>query len=309
MWEVKLMRRYARLHAEILLLAAIISTGCGKTEPNLQTKEKNDMAVESMSQIDSGYRSATTDWQQFLVCWEERMLQERAKQKDALSIPLTQMVEPGSSAYAENVEALDAAERRLGLKLPASYRHFAALTGGYWLDDGEGDQYLSTETPPSHFLPIGAIDLFKNIDKFNWPIWDKNRYPGGTVNEVYYIYDSFEGGKQDAAKFRDGHLDHLIKIGEFRGGAVVLLNPKEVTSDGEHEAWFLAPYIAGAARYRSFAELMQFRMIAELYGARDVISSSEKHNSCARLLITAANSATTTSGGVTKEKPGSGLAK
>lgn len=247
------------------------------------------MKIESMRQIDSGYRSSTADWERFLTCWEERMLQERTKQKDAMNIPLTSLVARDSEAYTKNIEALDATEKRLNLKLPASYRHFAALTGGYWFDDGEGDQYLSTKSPPSHFLPVSAIDLFKDIDKVNWPVWDKNRVPGRRSNEVYYRYDSFDGGKQDPAQFRDEHLDYLVKIGEFRGGAVVLLNPKEVTSDGEYEVWFIAPYIAGADRYRSFAELMQFRMLADLYGSRNTVPLSEKTSSCARFLTTAAN--------------------
>ena len=37
-------------------------------------------------------------------------------------------------------------------------------------------------------------------------------------------------------------------------GAVVLLNPKVVTPEGEWETWFFANWLPGAVRYRSLAE-------------------------------------------------------
>ncbi|MER6977287.1 hypothetical protein [Streptomyces carpinensis] len=37
---------------------------------------------------------------------------------------------------------------------------------------------------------------------------------------------------------------------------VYLLNPCVVTSDGEWEAWYLAHWLPGAVRYRSFWDLM-----------------------------------------------------
>ena len=49
--------------------------------------------------------------------------------------------------------------------------------------------------------------------------------------------------------------------------AIYLLNPKVVTPDGEWEAWFFANWLPGAARYRSFVELMQaeYRSFRQLH--------------------------------------------
>jgi len=248
------------------------------------------MKIESMKQIDSGYRSSVQDWQSFLTCWEDRMLQDRSKETTPLKTPLIRLARIETDEYARNVRALDATERRLNMKLPASYRHFAALTGGYWLVDSEGDQHLSTEAPASHFLPVPEIGLFKDIDRVNWPIWDNNRVSRRASADLYYRYDTFERSTQDPSVFRDEQLDHLIKLGEFRGGAVVLLNPTEVTADGEYEAWFLAPYIAGAVRTRSFAELMQFLATRELDDGKTIVTAFMKRNSCAGKLMTAAGS-------------------
>ncbi len=39
--------------------------------------------------------------------------------------------------------------------------------------------------------------------------------------------------------------------------AIYLLNPQVVTEEGEWEAWFFANWLPGAARYRSFQEMME----------------------------------------------------
>lgn len=61
---------------------------------------------------------------------------------------------------------------------------------------------------------------------------------------------------QDEAAFREEHLPLLVKIGGMGQGDAILLNPREVTPDGEMEAWLLS-FKVFAKRYRSFAELMQ----------------------------------------------------
>lgn len=39
--------------------------------------------------------------------------------------------------------------------------------------------------------------------------------------------------------------------------AIYVLNPQIVTPEGEWEAWLFADWLPGAARYRSFQDLMQ----------------------------------------------------
>jgi hypothetical protein len=43
----------------------------------------------------------------------------------------------------------------------------------------------------------------------------------------------------------------------MRDAAILLLNPKIVTDEGEWEAWYLDSKLPGAFRFRSFQELMQ----------------------------------------------------
>jgi len=47
-----------------------------------------------------------------------------------------------------------------------------------------------------------------------------------------------------------------VMVGGLGSGAGLILNPREVTADGEWEAWLLS-FKTFATRYRSFAELMQ----------------------------------------------------
>jgi hypothetical protein len=89
--------------------------------------------------------------------------------------------------------------------------------------------------------------------------------------------------------FRWSYLDKLIKVGELEQGTVLLINPLEITADGEWEAWLLSPQLAGAFRYRSFAELMQTIAYQEVNetGGRN-IGREELLASCGAHLKTAA---------------------
>lgn len=58
---------------------------------------------------------------------------------------------------------------------------------------------------------------------------------------------------------RTEYLPSLLDIsplGDY-DSAIYLLNPRVVTAEGEWEAWFLATWLPGAARYRSFWDMMQ----------------------------------------------------
>ncbi|MEV4569458.1 hypothetical protein AB0K12_37330 [Nonomuraea sp. NPDC049419] len=52
------------------------------------------------------------------------------------------------------------------------------------------------------------------------------------------------------------HLPDLLLVGHWDEGWV-LLNPRVRTAEGEWEAWFHAPWLPGANRYRTFLELME----------------------------------------------------
>lgn len=73
------------------------------------------------------------------------------------------------------------------------------------------------------------------------------------TDDEYLVY----GDEQVSAAFRRAYLQTALEISLEQDGAILLLNPRVVTDDGEWEAWFFADWNPGARRYRSFQELMQ----------------------------------------------------
>jgi len=132
-------------------------------------------------------------------------------------------------------------EKRLAIKLPPSYRNFLKASNGWRF--------------PSTFifdlLPVEKIAWFKEQNQ-DWI----DAYVGPSIDlppvsdEEYFLY----GEKQDCCKFRTEYLHTALQISEPGDSAVVLLNPKVVTPDGEWETWFFANWLPGATRYRSFGE-------------------------------------------------------
>jgi hypothetical protein len=137
-------------------------------------------------------------------------------------------------------------------------------------------------------MPIEKVGHFKDIDKLNWGGW--HRAMGGAIPgpdeapaSIYYRYDD---SQQD--DFRWAYLDKLVKVGELRQVAALLINPLEITSDGEWESWLLSTQ-SGALRYRSFAEMMQtiaYREMLEVGGKS--IPREDLIRTCAGHLKTAA---------------------
>ncbi|HVM59318.1 MAG TPA: SMI1/KNR4 family protein [Verrucomicrobiae bacterium] len=136
------------------------------------------------------------------------------------------------------------AEARLGIILPSSYRSFLRVSNGWrW---------------PSCFvtdlLPIEKVVWFREqnqgwIDAFTGPA----RGLPPITDDEYFVY----GEKQDCCKFRAEYLEDCLQISSVGDSAVVLLNPKAVSADGEWETWFFATWLPGANRCRSLEEWLQ----------------------------------------------------
>jgi hypothetical protein len=69
----------------------------------------------------------------------------------------------------------------------------------------------------------------------------------------YFRYDE----SQDPAQLRVEYLPSTLEIGSTDDEDFLLLNPEVVAADGEWESLFLASWLPGAQRYRSFADAMQ----------------------------------------------------
>ncbi|MFE2544109.1 SMI1/KNR4 family protein [Actinacidiphila glaucinigra] len=188
-------------------------------------------------------------WRELLQRWSDEWLdpvlheQERAE-------PFSEEVRRarwlgGAGARAEQVEAL---EERLRTVLPPSYRQFL-LTSDGWLDTASGIERI---------LPVREVGWTRDLDPGLVAVWGEAEGAGGAggvraEDEEYFVY----GDAQDPVSMRPEYVRHTLKISHTpEATEVYLLNPCVVTADGEWEAWFVAHWLPGAVRYRSFWDLM-----------------------------------------------------
>lgn len=233
--------------------------GC-KDAINIKTMEQSmvyENSPKSMSEINSGYQANAGSWVGFLTCWRSTVIDRLSRKSNIVQIPELQLAAPGTDKFMKNAENVAVLEANLRQRLPKSYIDFLLVSGGSWFVENIGYDYAQPGLIPSHFLPIANVDFFKKIDLMNWVVWSDSRGPEFVPPEDYYLYGPAEPGRkmQDSALYKSAHLDYLLKIGELEQGVTLLLNPLEITKDGEWEAWLLSPQI-GAVRYRSFAEMM-----------------------------------------------------
>jgi cell wall assembly regulator SMI1 len=145
-------------------------------------------------------------------------------------------------------EQIAAAETRLGVVLPPSYRQFLAFSNGW-----------RTATRFIYRLwPVEQIEWYGIRRRELLEAEEKWRRQYSIVlppvsDAEYFTY----GRGQDSAAYRPEYVPRCLEISDVGNDAVVLLNPQVRTPDGEWEAWFMASWLPGANRYRSFWELMQ----------------------------------------------------
>jgi hypothetical protein len=156
---------------------------------------------------------------------------------------------PGDVGASE--DELTAAEARLKVKLPPSYRAFLSSSNGW--------RQASQSVPV--LRPVKGIRWFIKahrdwVQAYTDPM--QNAEPVLPAEEDYFDYS-----KADCVTFDVKHLAHTLCVSEVGDSAVLLLNPMVVWPDGEWEAWFFANWLPGATRYRSFADWM-VRQLTEL---------------------------------------------
>ena len=188
-----------------------------------------------------------SEWKKFLAKWTAEIAARPSKTTADMRAldPRFGFGFPGASE-AE----IAAAEERLGARLPPSYREFLAATNGL-------------RQPYDYVVALGGD--FWGTDRIEWfrvrnGDW-VDAYAGETVlsgypsvsDRDYFVY----GPGQDSALFRPEYLRAALEISDVGDSAICLLNPEIRTADGEWEAWFFANWLPGAARYRSFRELME----------------------------------------------------
>ncbi len=144
---------------------------------------------------------------------------------------------------------LAAAEVRLGVQLPPSYRTFLALTNGWRGSGPETNQLLSTTT-------VG---------------WLRDRDPDWL--DAVDNTDEIAEHQQRQRHRNDARTELATTLAiSARGNhrtTLCLLNPQVIAPDGEWEAWYCTSRVHEPSRYRSFWTLLQARHQAFLRHYRD----------------------------------------
>ncbi len=138
-------------------------------------------------------------------------------------------------------EQIQQAERRLGIALPPSYREFLKVSNGWRL----------TSPFIEKLWPVEEIERYITRNKDEEERAIKN--PIVTSDQDYFVY----GEEQVDGYYRSEYLLTALEISDWGDSAIYLLNPQVVFPNGEWEAWFLANWLPGARRYRSFREMME----------------------------------------------------
>ncbi|MFE2932461.1 SMI1/KNR4 family protein [Streptomyces sp. NPDC059278] len=198
--------------------------------------ERDDPAPE--------FRPAPHPWRELLQRWSDEWLDPVLHEQER-SEPFPDEVRAArwlGSAGATPQE-LAALEVRLGTELPPSYREFLRTSDG-WLD---------TTSEIRRLLPVREIGWVRDLDPELIESWTGSGEPDDVPDEQYFVY----GDEQEPWAIRTEYLNDLLKISHTPGALdVYLLNPRVVTPDGEWEAWYLAHWLPGAVRHRSFRDLM-----------------------------------------------------
>lgn len=183
-------------------------------------------------------------WHPFL----ERFSREVLADRDQRALLPPEVITSGwlgfPPATADEVETL---EKRLGTRLPDSYRSFLHTSNG-WRTAGAFVYDL---------LPAAEVTWFRDNHRDWLDAWEAGAREYGepipVSDEEYFVY----GPEQNSCKFRDEYWRETLAISGIGDSAIYLLNPLVVTPEGEWEAWCFANWYPGAHRHRTFWDLMQ----------------------------------------------------
>jgi SMI1 / KNR4 family (SUKH-1) len=221
---------------------------------------------------------STFDWEDFLMQWSQESLQSMRYEQDKLP---PEIIQSGWLGYPGATEKqIIQAEVRLGTSLPPSYREFLKVTNGWYLTTPFVYKLWSTEE--IEWFAVRRQDWKEDFTERYKRQHHMNTAVNGSdihlkipsiPDENYFVY----GNEQDCKNPRVEYLQTTLEISDRANSAIYLLNPQIPTPDGEWEAWFLEDSLPdtdyfdgdwrpGAARYRSFCEMMQeeYRSFVEM---------------------------------------------
>jgi len=132
-------------------------------------------------------------------------------------------------------EQIVAAENRLGVRLPASYRTFLSISNGWPM--------ISSEAMPGRLWSVDEIYWIRDHDPHAIKIW-------GEGNDDISPEEHLKG--QDSLNYRKAYVKNLLSISDHGDACDLLLSPEIVDPLGEWECWQIANWYPGAVRYASF---------------------------------------------------------
>jgi hypothetical protein len=187
----------------------------------------------------------TYDWRPFLEQLSQAILE--SPYAETYNLPPEVIASGWLGFPGATEEQIAATEARLGTAFPSSYRAFLKVTNGWRQLDSSIDRIWSVED----------VEWFRTRNQDWVNAWNEGASMMGELprisNEDYFVY----GPDQDCIHMRAEYLNTALEISDVGDSAILLLNPKVITPDGEWEAWFFASWLPGANRYRSFWDLMQ----------------------------------------------------
>lgn len=137
-------------------------------------------------------------------------------------------------------EELRDLERRIGRNLPPSYRSFLKTTNGY-----------VTGGSVQRIRPAREVKPFVSDEREWVEIWLETAGEGTPLT----VGEHIAARGRDAISARWQLLSDAIQVSDTHDGAVYLLCPT-IVEDGEWEAWLFASWLPGAARFRSWWDLL-----------------------------------------------------
>ena len=224
-----------------------ISEGALKNKINISEEQAREFLdlINTRNYIPTkiGFIPTVDDWKNFLEKWNEAIFNS-LDEKD---------IEHYESGYGySNVwnrkscleigateQEISELEKKLGTKLPLSYRNFLLASNGFTIFNEYCELYGTNE-----------IKWFLEENRDWAEIWDDG---DDVTDEEYFLY----GEHQDCCSIRGQYMKTALQISSTEDGDIYLLNPQIIDSRNEWEAWDFGNKNPGAYRYRSFWEMMQ----------------------------------------------------
>jgi hypothetical protein len=183
------------------------------------------------------------EWRDFLHLFSRVLLAKDTPDNDDVNRPnfSPEIHERGYIGFdGATEEQIAAAEARLGVRLPPSYRTFLSVSNGWPV------MWHSVE--PGELWPAERIGLWRVQDPEAVEVW------GTQQGEETSPEEHRRSRGEDEIGYREQYVQNLIAISDRGDACDLLLSPEVVDSDGEWECWKIASWIPGAHRFRSFED-------------------------------------------------------